>query len=112
MLNSDFTFVKYKELCETIVESKYLTLTFSQYFSLKSIPDMFIILRHDVERQIGYALRMAKLENDLGITSTYYFRKKEEVFKPEIIKEIANMGHEMGYRCEALDKAKADIISR
>ena len=111
MLNLDFTFVKYKELCERIVESKYHTLTFSQYFSLKNIPEKFVILRCDVERQIEYALRMAKLENDLGIMSTYYFRMKKDVFKPEIIKDITSMGHEMGYHCEALDKAKADIIS-
>jgi len=109
MLNLDFTFAKYKELCETIVESKYTTLTFTQYFSLKNIPEKFIILRHDVERQIEYALRMAKLENDFGIISTYYFRMKEDVFIPKIIKEIAEMGHEIGYHYEVLDKAKGDF---
>ena len=108
MLNIDFTFAKYKELCETIVESEYTTLTFTQYFSLKNIPEKFIILRHDVERQIEHALRMAKIENDLGIISTYYFRMKEDVFKPEIIKEVADMGHEIGYHYEVLDKAKGD----
>ena len=109
MLNLDFTFVKYKELCETIVESKYATLTFTHYFSLKNIPEKFIILRHDVDRRPENALEMAKIENNSGITSTYYFRRKEEVFKPEIIKEIANMGHEIGYHYEVLDKAKGDL---
>jgi hypothetical protein len=109
MLNIDFTFAKYKELCETIVESKYTTLTFSQYFSLKNIPERFIILRHDVDRKPENALKMAKIENSFGITSTYYFRMKEDVFKPEILKEIANMGHEIGYHYEVLDKAKGDF---
>jgi hypothetical protein len=110
MLNIDFTFTKYRELCETIVESEYTTLTFTQYFSLKNIPEKFIILRHDVERQIEHALRMAKIENDLGIIATYYFRMKEDVFIPKIIKEITEMGHEIGYHYEVLDKAKGDFL--
>ena len=111
MLNRDFTFAKYQELCETIVESNYTTLTFNQYFSLKALPEKFIILRHDIERQVDYALRMARLENDLGIISTYYFRMKKDVFTPEIIKKIAEMGHEVGYHYEVLDKAKGDFES-
>ena len=86
MLNLDFTFVKYKELCEAIVESKYATLTFTHYFwyentflfscswvsprvmkvSLKNIPEKFIILRHDVDRRPENALEMAVLERELG----------------------------------------------
>ena len=108
-MNIDFTFAKYKELCETIVESEYTTLTFSQYFSLKNIPEKFVILRHDIDRRPERALKMAKVEKDLRITSTYYFRMKEEVFKPEMIKEIANMGHEIGYHYEVLDKANGNI---
>ena len=105
----DFTFAKYRELCETIEQSKYTALTFNQYFSLKNIPEKFIMLRHDVDRKPEKALKMAELENDLGIISTYYFRMKEEVFIPEILKEIANMGHEIGYHYEVLDKAEGDI---
>ncbi len=109
MLNIDFTVAKYQELCETIVESEYTTLTFSRYFSSKTVPEKFIILRHDVDRKPENALEMAELENDLGITSTYYFRMKEDIFIPRIIRRIANMGHEIGYHYEVLDKARGDI---
>jgi hypothetical protein len=105
----DFTFAKYKELCATILESKYTALTFNHYFSLKSIPEEFIILRHDVDRKPENALKMAELENAFGITATYYFRMKEEVFIPAIINKIANMGHEIGYHYEVLDKAGGDL---
>jgi len=105
----DFTIGKYRELCATIVESKYTALTFNQYFSLKNIPEKFIILRHDVDRKPEKALKMAELENGFGITATYYFRMKEEVFKPKILKEIANMGHEIGYHYEVLDKTEGNL---
>jgi hypothetical protein len=48
---------------------------------------------------------MAKLENRYGVRSTYYFRHVEETFKPEIILKIAEMGHEVGYHYEVMDKA-------
>lgn len=109
MLKLDFTFKKYKALSETIVESSYATLTFTQYFASKNIPDKFVILRHDVDRKPENALKMAELENSLGINSTYYFRMKEDVFKHAIIKEIASMKHEIGYHYEVLDKAKGNF---
>ena len=109
MLNMDFTFAKYKELCETMVESKYTTLTFSQYFTLKNIPEKFIILRHDVDRNPESALKMAKLENDSGIVSTYYFMMKRNDFTLGIIKEIANMGHEIGITTKYRTKRKAIV---
>jgi len=109
MLNMDFTFAKYRELCETIVESKCTALTFNQYFSLKNVQGKFIMLRHDVDRKPEKAFKMAELENSLGISSTYYFRVKEEVFIPAIIKKIADMGHEIGYHYEVLDKTKGDL---
>ena len=69
MLNLDFTFVKYKELCETIVESKYTTLTFTQYFQSRNLPAKLLLLRHDVDRRPKNALKMAVLERELGVTS-------------------------------------------
>jgi hypothetical protein len=105
----DFTFAKYQELCEAIVESKYTVLTFTQYFSSENLPEKIILLRHDVDRKPETALKMAELENRFDISSTYYFRMNEDVFKPEIVKEIAGMGHEIGYHYEVLDKAKGDL---
>jgi len=108
-VNLDFTFTKYKKLCEKIVESEYTTLTFAQYFSSKNIPNKFIILRHDVDRKPENALKMAELENKLGIKSTYYFRSISQVFKPDIIKAINDFNHEIGYHYEVLDEAKGDL---
>lgn len=66
------------------------------------------ILRHDVDRKIKNALQMAELEHDLGIQSSYYFRYPY-TFKPEIIKQIQSLGHEIGYHYETLSKAKGDL---
>lgn len=101
----DFTLNKYRELCGTIAHSDYTLLTLEEYFSLKKLPEKFIILRHDVDDEPEYALKMAKLENELGVRSTYYFRTIENVFKKDIILKIRDMGHEVGYHYEVLDEA-------
>ena len=101
----DFTFKKYGELCGVIADSDYVLLTLEDYFSLEMLPEKFIIIRHDVDDESEYALKMAKLENSLKIKSTYYFRITENVFKKDIIQKISRLGHEVGYHYEVLDDA-------
>ncbi|MCL7414299.1 MAG: hypothetical protein M8353_11935 [ANME-2 cluster archaeon] len=72
--------------------------------------DKCIILRHDVDRAIGRAQDMAQLEYECGITSTYYFRHTKDVFRPDIMRKIADMGHEIGFHYEVMDKAKGDAV--
>lgn len=101
----DFTLNKYRELCSIITESDYTLLTLEEYFSLKKPPERFIILRHDVDDEPEYALKMAQLETELNAKSTYYFRTTENVFKHDIIRKISSLGHEIGYHYEVLDEA-------
>ena len=67
------------------------------------------LIRHDVDRKPGNALKMAEIEAQEGIKSTYYFRVKRGVFKPKIIRKIAALDHEIGYHYEVMDKGKGDI---
>lgn len=72
-------------------------------------PEKFCLIRHDVDRMPGRALSMAKIEHEMGIVSTYYFRKKPYTFKPHIIKEIESLGHEVGYHYENLSDTNGDV---
>lgn len=107
-MNLDFTFKKFEELCTTISSSNYEKLSVSEFLHKKDKPEKLIILRHDIDVKIDRALRMAYIENLHGIRSTYYFRMTDEVFKPEIIKKIEELGHDIGYHYEVMDKAKGD----
>ena len=51
---------------------------------------------------------MARLEYNNGIKSTYFFRVRPKLFKPEIISKVMSLGHEIGYHYEVLDKARGD----
>lgn len=104
----DFTLDKYKELCLTLLESGYDPLSVYAYLSSKKKNDKQVIMRHDVDRKPMNALKMAELEAELGIQSTYYFRYPY-TFIPEIIKKIHDIGHEVGYHYEVLAKTRGNF---
>lgn len=106
-MNYDFTLTKYKELCQAIINSKYEPLTVKNYLSHGG--EKVIILRHDVDREPKKALMMAQVEKNFGISATYYFRMTDEVYKPKIIEKIVELGHEVGYHYEVLDKTNGDF---
>ena len=45
----------------------------SLFFNEKIKNKFNIILRHDIDFDVDYALKMAKMENKLNIKSTYFF---------------------------------------
>lgn len=106
-MSLDFTLEKYQELCEAAINSNYKPVTMQKYFE-KPPDHAFVILRHDVDRKADMALDMARLEHSMGISATYYFRMVPGVFRPKIIKQIMNMGHEIGYHYEVLDRAEGN----
>ena len=105
----DFTHKIYKELLQTLQEKNYQFITVEEYFTDtydKNRP--FIMMRHDVDRRPLSSLQMAKIENSLGVKATYYFRTIPQTLKPDIIKAIANLGHEIGYHYECLAETNGD----
>jgi hypothetical protein len=105
----DFTLETYRNICITLTENYYTIVTVNDFLNQVAPRRMTAILRHDVDRRPSTALRMAHLEHQLGIKSTYYFRFCKGVFDPSIIKEIKAMGHEIGYHYETLSKCRGDM---
>ena len=111
----DFTLKTYRNLLETLQQKNCTFITFEEYISnkgsmLNSQSSMdsttkIVILRHDVDRKPLNSLITAKLENELGIKGSYYFRIVPESFDVEIIKKISSLGHEIGYHYEEIDFA-------
>jgi len=103
----DFTFKTFQFLFSAFQKQGYKFITFKDY-CLSNIPTKFIIMRHDVDRKADFALTMAKLENLLGIKSSYYFRCRKGIFEYEIISKISSLEHEIGYHYETLAKTGGD----
>ncbi len=99
----DFTHEKYHFFCKNLVEHGCHLVTVRDFLLCPKSSNI-IILRHDVDNKPNLALLMAKIEHRLGIKSTFYFRHNKDVFHPKIIKEICDLGHEIGYHYEVLSK--------
>ncbi len=106
-MNRDFTLNKYKELLETLTQSNLKILTIDKYIKNKSKKNI-VIIRHDIDKNSKYSFKMAKIEHEFGISSTYYFRMKPKIFDLKYIQKISDLGHEIGYHYETLDKAKGN----
>ena len=104
----DFLLKKYRELLVALQNKGYSTITFEEYLQGKR-PANFVILRHDVDKLPKNSLATARIENSLGIKASYYFRAVPESWDEAIIKEIATLGHEVGYHYESLTTCNGDM---
>lgn len=104
----DFTIKKYSQLLKAFLDKGYQIATFTDYLN-DNIGERYVIMRHDVDEQANNALRMAQIEKDLGVKATYFFRMVKQSNKPEVIRQIAEMGHEIGYHYEDLSSANGDF---
>ncbi len=104
----DFTLKQYTHLLTSLQRAGFSFQTFAEF--IQNPLERVIILRHDVDLRAQNSLVTAKIENVLGVRGSYYFRIVKESNNPEIIKEIADLGHEIGYHYEDLALVNGDIV--
>ncbi len=61
-----------------------------------------LLLRHDVDQHPASALRMAAIEAELGVLSTWYFRWRTAI--PQVVETIHSQGHAVGLHYETLTR--------
>ena len=121
----DFTFTTYENLLHALLLRGFSFMTYAQYVEaqievkaqvkpaqpqsqpshhspLTTHRSPLILLRHDVEARYPSALRMAQIQYKLGIKGSYYFRIFPKKDNESIIKQIAALGHEIGYHYDDL----------
>lgn len=104
----DFSLDAYRPLLRAITAGGYRYITFREYCTGETKGGKQVILRHDVDRRPGNALRMAKAEAVHGIQATYFFRIVRSTFDKDVIRGVADLGHEVGYHYEDLSLARGD----
>ena len=101
----DFSIKKYFLFLKSINIKENYIFEISKFSLSDNQFTEIIFLRHDIDKNPQNALKIAKLEHELDIHGTFYFRIHPKVFKPEIVKEIAEMGHLIGYHYEDFTKS-------
>ena len=104
----DFTNQTYKALISALQMQGFEFLSMVDF--IKSPYLRSIVLRHDVDKLALNSLEFAKIQSALRIKGTYYFRIVPMSYDENIILEIANLGHEIGYHYETMDTCHGDPV--
>ena len=97
----DFTLTTYKELLQELLANDYSFQTLENFIQHPN-KEKIVILRHDVDRKPGNSLVIARIEKEVGMKASYYFRIVKESYDEDVIRQIVEMGHEIGYHYENL----------
>jgi hypothetical protein len=95
---------EYRRLLAMAVEHGYAVISLEAWLDDPSIAAgaPVLILRHDVDQYPASALRMAAIEAELGLRSTWYFRWRTA--HADVISAIREAGHEVGLHYETLSR--------
>lgn len=100
---SDFTLRNYKKLLKLALKNYEFS-----FFNLEEISDSkFMILRHDLEFSVPIALKMAIIENELGIKATYFVQLHGDFYNAlekttfRHLKKIESLGHRLELHFDA-----------
>jgi len=99
MINCNYSLKHYFDVLDSL-NNDYKICTVGEYTKIKN--KKFVILRHDVDFSLDYALEMAKKEAQKGVRSTYFVLLHSFFYNPfdeknsSNIKKIIKLGHEIG----------------
>lgn len=94
----DFTYKAYVDLINLLKEKNYQFTNYKDYETINKV----VIFRHDVDNSLERALKVAKIENENKVKSTFFLLLSTDFYNifskesNEIIKEIIKLGHEIG----------------
>jgi hypothetical protein len=109
LLYSDFTERNYRELLKLAKQNFKF-----RFFTSLPLQQHDLLLRHDVDFSPQRAKALAKIESDLQVGSTYFFRLRGADYSildieiQKIIFEISSLGHDIGLHFESEGSFKSD----
>ena len=93
-----FTYRGYRGLLQLLRENKY---TFTNYHEYEA-HQRCVILRHDIDNSISQAVRLAEVEAEAGVRSTWFLLLRTDFYNPASasslkgLRYMQGMGHEIG----------------
>jgi len=86
------------------------------YKDVKDNTEKFCILRHDIEFSIDRAYKLAKIEKELGVISTYTVQVRNNTYNAlsekniDLISKIKELGHHIGLHQNPPSSMKLDTL--
>ncbi len=103
----DFNLRTYHRLLDALQAEGYAFQSFREF--LRHPQEKTTVLRHDVDKLPQNSLVFARIQAERGIKGVYYFRAVPQSWNEDIIREIAALGHEIGYHYECLTTYRGKV---
>ena len=97
-----FSIEHWREVLERALEMGYRFCSFYDYAAGLKDAELTILLRHDVDTSLEKAIRLARIEGNLGIIATYFMRLHSRFYNPKetsarkLIMKLSQMNVEIG----------------
>ena len=107
-----FSYVEYTNIINLIKSH----LSIKDFSDIGEYTKSFCVIRHDIEYSIDRALKMAELEYDLGISSTYTVQLRNNTYNAlsekniNAVKEIKKLGHYIGLHQNPPRMSKSELV--
>ncbi len=107
-----FSYNEFKNLINMVQQH----LPIIDYKDVKDNTKKFCILRHDIEFSIDRAYKLAKIEKELGVVSTYTVQVRNNTYNAlsekniNLISKIRNLGHHIGLHQNPPSSLKLDTL--
>src|SRR5262249_48870560 len=114
------TYAVYRGLLRKLQDSGYSFAPFYDAERLLRNDQRFILLRHDIDLDLGKAVALAELESDFGVAATYFFMMRTphyNLFSKEgtaAVERILSLGHYFGlhFDCAAYADTQVQTLAR
>lgn len=107
-----FSYKGFENLVNALRDANY---TFVDYHTFENYPRC-VIMRHDIDNSIEKAVKLAELEESLGVKSTYYTLVTSDFYNPvsknnlDGLRRILELGHEIGLHFDEMAYDRLDDI--
>lgn len=109
----EFTYGAYRELVTLLREHDYIFSNYHDYHNYAKS----VIVRHDIDMDIDKAVRMAQIEAEMDVASTYFVLVTSNFYNifskenQDMLRQLHAMGHEVGLHFdEAKYDAETDLV--
>jgi UDP-N-acetylglucosamine 2-epimerase len=116
-----FTIAEYRRLVSRLQRRGYEFLPFGQAAAASAAGKPFVLMRHDIDFDLQAALRVAQVEAEQGVASTFFFMVRTEHYSvfsargSETVRRILDLGHHLGLHFDPAaygpDATKAELAA-
>ncbi len=110
--NKEFSYFEYRNIIE------HYQPKIKDFSEVTKDDESFCVLRHDVEFVLERALKMAEIDHEYGIVSSFFIQVMNSAYNPlsiknkKILKQLRRLGHKVGLHLylSHIDEENPDIL--